>query len=456
MLEKGQNLNFAVPAAHVRKLLSGEVQQASADVLALLNKVDNLKQKRDPYEYSSETDSDWQKINRQIDVVLENALANAGTEPSLLLKIAEQAEWQNINIAFMAAERAVQAKSTAEANLMLGKVLKVKTWLAKDDEKPILRGHAEKTLRTALRLSKQPSAAIHYHLADILEDRSIYSESENNFRRALDLSKKSGDTTLQTDSLRGLVRTTYALGKQSESDTWFKAIVDTGMVTAWDWEQNGHRLEKVKKYPEAAQSFLQAGLLGGMWTNWCEAASSFADVDEDAMLTSARKCISAGSGKKDSEKWLASANHQIAYVLNARGVYQEALSHARESTVLNPSNAWAFNIQAEALLGLRRFQEAINASNQAIRLSDGKYGMMHFNLGSAYFGVENWVSAKNSFEKAAQLNPKDDASAYNVALCNVRLGYYRDAADWYEEVLRRNPTHRNRQTILADIQRLRR
>ena len=457
MLEKGQNLNFAVPASQVRRLLTGEVQ-ARTDVSSLLSEVESLTQRRAQYEYAVEPESDWQKLDRQIDTVLRSALDRAGNDSALLLKIAELAEIQNIEIAIAAAERAVRARPMPEGHLILAKSLKLKALFADDTEKGLILERAEKELRSAMRMSKQPAGDVYYHLADVLEDRGSYLEAESNFRRALDLSKASSDPDLLANSLRGLVRTTYSQGKQAESDFWFRALVETSKVNAWDWEQNGRRLDGVRRYREAGQSYRQAALLGGSWTNWCEAAGSFAlaDGEDDAVLACARKCVSEGSGKKNSESRLGNAHRLIAGILNERGVYQEALSHAREACALNPSDAWAFDAQAEALLGLRRFREAINASNSAIRLSDGKYAHMHFNLGSAYFEVENWEFARQSFEKAAQLNPKDTAAPYNVALCLVRLGYYRDAANWYEEVLRRNPNHRNRAEILSRIQILRR
>ncbi len=102
-----------------------------------------------------------------------------------------------------------------------------------------------------------------------------------------------------------------------------------------------------------------------------------------------------------------------------------------------------------------RFQEAINASKQAIRLSDGKYAWMHFALGSAYFEIQNWELSKQSYEKASELDSKDSAAPYNIALCMTHLGYYRDAANWYEEVLRRNPSHPEKAEILNRIQTLR-
>jgi tetratricopeptide (TPR) repeat protein len=457
MLETGQNLNFAVPAALVRKLINGEAS-VNTDVLSLIDRVDGLAEQVSQYTYSNDPDSDWQKLDRQIDGLLQSALERAGNNPELLLKVAARAESQNIEIAISAAQRAVRAKSTPEANLILGKNLKTKATFVDDSEKPALLELAEKVIRSAMRLSKQPTPEMYYHLADVIEDRGSFADAETNFRRALESSRASGEADLQADSIRGLVRTAYALGKPTEGASWFNALVTSGQVKAWDWQQNGHRLDELRQYKEAGQSYQQAALLGGAWTNWCEASGSFSLIAgaEDSVLACARKCVSEGSGKKNSEKRLAQAHISIANVLNERGVYLEALSHSREASVLDDSDAWAFDAQAEALLGLRRFQEAINASNQAIRLSDGKFSYMHFKLGSAYFEVENWEFARQSFEKAAQLNLQDDAAPYNVALCLVRLGYQNDAVRWYEEVLRRNPSHPQKQEILNRIQLLRR
>ena len=177
---------------------------------------------------------------------------------------------------------------------------------------------------------------------------------------------------------------------------------------------------------------------------------------EDSVLFTARKCIELGAGKQNSEGQLSIAHVALAIVLNDRGVYEEGLSHAKEATVLNPENAFGYNQQAAALLGLHRYQEAINAAKQAIRVSDGKYGIMHFNLGSAYFETENWEFSRQSFEKAAELMPGSDASAYNVALCLQRLGFNLDAAHWYEEALKRNPNRTDKQDILNSISALRR
>jgi tetratricopeptide (TPR) repeat protein len=453
ILQSGQNLNFAVPALFVQRLLRGDVQRGT-DFTSSMNRADELTEKQLRLTYSAQPDSEWQKIDKEIDAALIAALGEAGSSVEMLLKVAEKARFQNTDITLSAAERAVKVKSTFETNFTLGESLRSKASSATGGDKTAFLERAERALRLAFQLSKPPGYAVTYDLADVIEDRGAVAEADTLFRRALELSKSSGDTTQQAQTLRSLARTAYSLKQPSQGDIWFRSLVSLGKASAWDWEFQGRRLDSIANYNDAGQSYVEAARAGGSWTNWCEAAGSFGFVDGklDEVLSTARRCVSEGAGKEDSEERLGQAHYQIAQVLNLRGVYQEALSQAKEASVLRPTDAWALNAQSKALQGLRRFQEAINASNQAIRLSDGKYATMHFELGSSYFGTENWEFARQSYEKAAQLNSKDSAAAYNVALCYAKLGYYRDAVTWYEEVLRREPNHPQKQDILNTIQ----
>jgi tetratricopeptide (TPR) repeat protein len=232
----------------------------------------------------------------------------------------------------------------------------------------------------------------------------------------------------------------------------FELLRKGGNASAFDWQAQGGRLEGANEYQIAGDAYVIAAQLGAPYTNWCDAARMYSMVPQpDSILSSARSCITGGTGKDKSEGYLAIAHRQIADVLCDRGVYEEALSHAKEATVLDSSYSWAYASMADALYGLRRFQETVNAEKEAIRLSDGKYASMHFRLGNAYFATENWEFARQSFEKAAELAPKDPASAYNVGLCLQRLGLNMDAAHWFEEVLRRDPNWSDRDDLLNKI-----
>jgi tetratricopeptide (TPR) repeat protein len=299
---------------------------------------------------------------------------------------------------------------------------------------------------------------MYFWLGDALEMGGSYQEADTALNKALDLNRIKPDDGEKANIVRDLIASASALNRTNVVDGWFNILVQTGFATSSDWEAQARRLDSMNRYAEAGVDWQRAAEIDkAPWTDWCEAAGSYAEAPEksDETLYTARKCISDGSGESKSEGRLSLAHFFIASILNDRGVFEEALSQARESIVLNGENGSAYDAQAVALIGLRRNQEAVNASKQAIRLTDGKYGIMHFHLGSAYFGTENWQAAAQSFEKAAELMPISDAAAYNVALCLAKQGITLDAAHWYEECLRRNPNRSDKQDILSIISALR-
>lgn len=455
LLESGQNLNFAVPATLVRRLLSRAADSADAGLVTIAE-IEALRIRQGQMKYSADPDSEWQQLEQRLAEMWKTALAQAGNRELILERIAEGAALENVDAAISACERLVQLKPSPERHLKLASLLTSKSRLIDEPQKAEVLVRAEKAARLALRAGQ--SAESLYRLADILEDEGAYSESADNFRRAFELSRKTGRSDDEANALRGLVRTAYSLKRDSEGQRWFQALVETGKATFWDWSSQADRLSGRGAAADAGLAYQSAAVLGGSWKNWCHAASQFSLVPgrSDDVLRNARKCIEVGSGKTGSEFELTWAHISVADVLNERAVHEEALSHAREAVALQSSNSWAYAAQANALFALRRFQEAINASKQAIRLSDGKYSSMHFRLGTSYFETENWEFARQSFEQAAALDPKDTAAPYNVALCLIRLRFYGDAARWYEEVLRRDPNHRERQDLLMRIEALRR
>ena len=295
-------------------------------------------------------------------------------------------------------------------------------------------------------------------LASVLEDENRTQESEAEFRRGLDVSRERGDKDAESESLEGLIRTTYALGKINEEKAWFDVLTASGQASGIDWQWQAERLYKLQDYLHAAEHYRTAATMNYLsLENWCQAATAYSQAphQEDNALSAARECVKEATGKPNSFSYLLSAHLIISDTLHDRGVFDGALSQASEALAIDPSSAFAYFSEADALDGLHRYQEAINAAKEAIRLSDGKFGYMHFELGSAYFGAENWQLAEASFEKAAELTPTDSNAAYNVAVCNGRLGYRLEAARWYEEALRRNPARPDREDVLRRIRLLR-
>ncbi len=439
-LISGQSLNFAVPASEVIRLLTNGSNKSSGDVSSILHDVEELQTKQNQQDYSADANSPWQATQQQIKELLEKAFGAAGTNTDALLLVANSAEGEDIDIAIKAAQRAVEVRQTPKSQLVLATALNFKGIFAQGDEQSQLYKRAERAARVALAGAKPPVANNYYTLADILENERSYLDAETNFRMSLESSEKNPDAEMKANSLRGLVRCSANLKKPAESQAWFDKLVTTGNTTAWDWSSQADRLYQIGKLKDSGDAYFQAAEMGKYYKNWCNAGTMYAIADEkDLALSSDRSCIENGIGKAGSEKDLALAHRQIAAILNDRGVYSEGLSHAKEATVLDPTDAWAFYNMAEALRGLHRPQEAIVAAQQSIHLSDGKFPLMHFSLGQAYSDTDNWESARQCFQKASELDPKDPASVYNVALCFQKMEFFQDAARWFEEYLRRKP-----------------
>lgn len=151
---------------------------------------------------------------------------------------------------------------------------------------------------------------------------------------------------------------------------------------------------------------------------------------------------------------LAFANIAVANVLNSRGDYSEAMSYAREATILDATNGTGFDALGDSFYYLQRYNEAVAAEKEAIRLTDGKFSYMHFRLGTAYAQLDQWRSARDSFEMAWNENPKNDTAAYNVAISLVHEGFNADAAQWYRKVLKINPAREDKDEISRGIQAL--
>lgn len=455
-LSIGQNLNFAVPISFAKKLLQSGDSLHGTDISVTFQELASVRAERDSEKYSADPDSTYQIKQGQVETLLRKALDQAGANPTLLLRVSEEATPDDPELAILAARRAVEVKPSPENQLALAKALSAQAIFMQGNDQQKLLHDAEKAARASLSSARTPPADTLYTLADILQNEQLCAEAEKYFRLALSSAQESSDSDLQAEAIRGLANCTYDLNKPNEGQRWFNMLASSGKANYFDWWLQGQRLGSLNQYREAGDAYTTAAQLITSYKPWCLAGQNYYFASElDLSLSANRKCIERGTGRKGSESDLAEAHSEIAGILNQRGVYTEALNHAKEATALDPNNAFHFHALAEALVGLHRYYEAVNAAQQAIRLSDGKYGSMHFRLGSAYFELQNWEFARESFERAAELQPTDPASAYNVALSYQRLRYFIDAAKWYEEYLRRKPNANDRSEIIELIRTLR-
>ena len=89
-IEEGQNLNFAVPASAVIKLMRGQSLQ-SADLSTLLDIAQSLVEKRKNLEYSDDANSPFQRNQGEIKSAFSTAIGRAGKDDvPVLLRLSDQ------------------------------------------------------------------------------------------------------------------------------------------------------------------------------------------------------------------------------------------------------------------------------------------------------------------------------------------------------------------------------
>jgi tetratricopeptide (TPR) repeat protein len=453
MFKEGQNLNFAVPGSVIQKFLAGATTKDDAD--ELLSQIDIIAASRG--EYSDDPESEWQKAQAKIDGLFEKAIS-ASWNNALLLKRIVADDSAGLDLAVRAWQRIAQIEPTAANYKELANKQYWSVYFESDDSKKTkVLSAAEMNVRLSISKLRVIDSGTYLLLARVLAAKQKCQEAESVYRKAL--LEKEVVSEDESSTLRSLIDCAVAVKLPEQAERYFRMLVAKGYAKGWDWNSEASRLWDREAYGDAGEAYQTAAqLLGDVYgrKSWCMATQMYYFANKvDAALASGRTCIGASEGKKDTDKDLELAHETIATILNGRGVYTEALSHAKEAAAINSSNAWAYYDMAQALRGLGRSREAISAAQQAIKYSDGKYGYMHFLLGNAYFDGEDWRNAEQSFRKAAELEPKDADAAYNVALCLLKQGYYGDAASWYEEVLRRNPQYKERADILERIRVLR-
>ena len=82
--------------------------------------------------------------------------------------------------------------------------------------------------------------------------------------------------------------------------------------------------------------------------------------------------------------------------------YEEALTAYEQAIGLDPNNALAYSNKGYALLELKRYEEALAACEQAISL-DPNLALAYSNKGATLRALRKSEEAQQAFEKARQL-----------------------------------------------------
>jgi tetratricopeptide (TPR) repeat protein len=458
MLKEGQNLNFAIPASVLMSFMAATEVTTTVDAKGSLQDLKSAIDNRTET-YSEDASSEYQIKTKAIARLMKGILST--NDPETLIKLAHIAQDEDFDLSLQAAKKAEALKPSADAKLAIAQALNLLELFQTGDDKVKEQNEAANYAQSALKETKVPTGELLSTLAWSKEVQGNNTEALAFYTKALNAPRGTWGIDRET-ILRGVIRNSAALKLSSQRGTYFSQLASTGKATAQEWSDEGYRLLDEKQTAAAVADFQQAGGLSEDGIYWCRAALSEPNLphfDIDVLLRDGKTCLTKETvaptkNIADLNGVLTTVNVSLANALNTRGVYTEALNYAREATKLGPTDFSGFDAMGDAFYYLQRYTESVSAEKEAIRLSNGKYSYTHFRLGSAYFELEQWKSAQDSFEQAWQEDQRNDIAAYNVAASLSRQGYYSDAAQWYRKVLRVNPNREDKAELLKKIEAL--
>jgi tetratricopeptide (TPR) repeat protein len=166
-------------------------------------------------------------------------------------------------------------------------------------------------------------------------------------------------------------------------------------------------------------------------TRWPDRDEAFHNVVSEISRTIKALLISL----KTKKEWLKEGN--ALYGLKR---YEEALAAFEQAIRLDPNDASTYHGKGIALGGLKRYEEALAAFEQAIRL-DPNNPTYHANKGIALFKLERYEEALIAYEEAIRLDPNNPDYHANKGDALLSLDPYEEALTAYEQAIRLDPNY---------------
>jgi adenylate cyclase len=142
-----------------------------------------------------------------------------------------------------------------------------------------------------------------------------------------------------------------------------------------------------------------------------------------------------------AEKYLAQAmknpsplSYQVsARILAQQGFYDEAISNGERSIALDPNDADGYAALAGSLNLAGQPREALSMMERAIRLNPHHPASYLYEIGLARFGINDFLQAADSLERAIAINPEDQLSTRLLIATLGHLGHKHDATQVIEK-----------------------
>jgi predicted O-linked N-acetylglucosamine transferase (SPINDLY family) len=132
------------------------------------------------------------------------------------------------------------------------------------------------------------------------------------------------------------------------------------------------------------------------------------------------------------------ALHLLGVIAYQSQDFSSAVNFIAQAHSAKPKDSSALNNLASALMGLNRFDEAIEKLNLAISIKVD-YSEAYFNLGNLYLKINKCQEAIENYKKAIQITPSYAGAYNNLGSAQVELNQFEDAIQSYQQAIKINP-----------------
>lgn len=173
------------------------------------------------------------------------------------------------------------------------------------------------------------------------------------------------------------------------------------------------------------------------------------DMDENARYRQER---AQEIVNKISNENMDDAAFAQAYRLISTGKEEEGLDKIRKF-LMNNQKVWnAWFLLGWGLRKLRRYEDAMNAFNQAISCGGDQNSDTYNELAICHMELNNIPEAKKSLIKALSISPEDTKIISNLGFLNLKEGNKQEAQKYFTAVLEFNPNDQIAVTELAKLE----
>lgn len=173
------------------------------------------------------------------------------------------------------------------------------------------------------------------------------------------------------------------------------------------------------------------------------------DMDENARYRQER---AQEIVNKISNENMDDAAFAQAYRLISTGKEEEGLDKIRKF-LMNNQKVWnAWFLLGWGLRKLRRYEDAMNAFNQAISCGGDQNSDTYNELAICHMELNNISEAKKSLMKALSISPEDTKIISNLGFLNLKEGNKQEAQKYFTAVLEFNPNDQIAVTELAKLE----